>query len=92
MRNAAQRGHQAVIKLLLDSGADIEARGDDGHTPLMRAMLANQSEAVRLLVTRGATIADGRAAATGAAFGSIVALKTLMTSPQWLLLSRTQRI
>jgi hypothetical protein len=32
---AAQQGHEAVVKLLLEKGAEIEAKDDDGRTPLL---------------------------------------------------------
>ncbi|MGB7599961.1 MAG: ankyrin repeat domain-containing protein [Candidatus Sulfotelmatobacter sp.] len=44
------------VELLLDSGADIEARDDEGETPLMRAAAFGQSETFKLLLERGAKI------------------------------------
>ena len=92
LHSAAGHGQQAVTKLLLNSGADIEADRHCELTPLMCAMAENQTEIVSLLVTKGAVIRDGRAMAVGAKYSSIAALKALMTSPQWLAMSRTQRL
>ena len=55
-------------------------------------MWADKPEAVHVLVARGVLIRDGRAANAGAVSSSIAALKALMTSPQWLAMSRTERI
>jgi hypothetical protein len=55
---AARTGSLETIKLLLDSGADVNLpapTGDDWDaTPLQHAILARQSGAVRLLLERGA--------------------------------------
>ena len=55
---AARAGSLDTIKLLLDSGADVNLpapTGDDWDaTPLQHAILARQSGAVRLLLERGA--------------------------------------
>ena len=83
------------MQLLLDAGADTEAQNEyehDAHTPLMYAMAQNRPEAVTLLIARGANISDGRAASKGALFGSKAALMALMTSPQWLAMSRIERL
>ena len=92
MHGAAQAGHRTTIELLLNSGADIEAKDDETCTPLMRAMDANKPDTVVFLVTRFSLLNDGMAATAGAASGSISALKALMTSPQWLAMSRTERV
>jgi ankyrin repeat protein len=42
------------VRLLLDSGAEIEARDDEGNTSLMRAATYAQTEAFMLLLERGA--------------------------------------
>ena len=55
---AARTGALDTIKLLLDSGADVNLPGPTGDdwdaTPLQHAILARQSGAVRLLLDRGA--------------------------------------
>jgi ankyrin repeat protein len=56
--HAARIGSLDSIKLLLDSGADVNLPGPTGDdwnaTPLQHAILARQSGAVRLLLDRGA--------------------------------------
>ncbi len=44
------------VRLLLDSGADIEARDAERETPLMRAAAFGQTETFELLLQRGAQI------------------------------------
>jgi len=55
---AARTGALGTMKLLLDSGADVNLPGPTGDdwdaTPLQHAILARQSGAVRLLLERGA--------------------------------------
>jgi ankyrin repeat protein len=43
-----------VARLLLDAGADVNARAACGTTPLMEAVSCYQSDVVRLLLSRGA--------------------------------------
>ncbi len=50
-----QNRRSRVIKLLLDAGADVNARDKDGLTPLMWAALLNQNpEVIRILLDAGA--------------------------------------
>ena len=66
---AAQHGHAAVVRLLLDDGEDPDRYNPDGFhrhsTPLHQAVWSNHFDVVRLLVERGArldlrdTIHDG---------------------------------
>ncbi|WP_367846311.1 ankyrin repeat domain-containing protein [Rhodoferax sp. WC2427] len=51
---AATRGHLAVIRLLLENFAYIDAASPNGSTPLMMAAQYGTDEAVRLLLDEGA--------------------------------------
>ena len=53
---AADDGNTALIEDLLDRGADIEARDDDGWNALMSASYYGQVAVVELLLDRGADI------------------------------------
>jgi ankyrin repeat protein len=46
---AAQNGHDTVVKLLLQAGADIESKDIDGHTPLSMAAYNGHDAIVKLL-------------------------------------------
>ena len=46
------------VGALLDQGADIDARNDNGETPLTLAILAGHPAVVELLIEQGAAI-DG---------------------------------
>ncbi|KAA0147614.1 hypothetical protein FNF27_06274 [Cafeteria roenbergensis] len=51
---ATLRDHVAVATLLLDRGADIEAKDSGGQTALTIASLGGPSDVAKLLVERGA--------------------------------------
>ncbi len=53
---AARYGRLDLVALLLERGADIEARSPEGHTALHEASHQGQIEAVRLLLEHGAKI------------------------------------
>ena len=57
---AAQHGHVAIVRLLLDAGEDPNRYNPAGHhshsTPLHQAAGSNHLEVVQLLVTRGARV------------------------------------
>ena len=67
-----------TVKLLLDKGADIEARDEQGQTPLVRAATYGQDRIVRLLLDKGANIEatdpDGATALINAACGGCVVI------------------
>lgn len=54
LMRAAARGHEEVVRVLLDAGADACARRTDGFTPLILAVFFGHEAVVRLLVERGA--------------------------------------
>ena len=51
---AASGGHTAIIQLLLDQSAYIDAESPNGTTPLMMAARYGNENAVQLLITEGA--------------------------------------
>ena len=53
---AIRRGDADLVTFLLDHGADIEDRADEGESPLMIAARDGQHEIVRLLIDRGAKV------------------------------------
>ncbi len=53
---AAARGHEAVVKLLLDRGANIESSNRGMRTALLEAVEQQNEAVVRLLVKRGADV------------------------------------
>jgi ankyrin repeat protein len=48
------------VKRLLDGGADVNARGEDGYTPLHGATCWGHLDVVKFLVDRGADISSRR--------------------------------
>ena len=52
---AALGGHEAVTELLVASGADVAAAGNDGVTALTVATQFGHVEVAKLLVERGAS-------------------------------------
>jgi ankyrin repeat protein len=61
---ASYRGHKAVVKLLLEKGAAVDAPDKDGRTPLHWALWSGHVEVVKLLLEKGAAVdatdKDGR--------------------------------
>ena len=53
---ASHNGHNEVIQILLDAGADIENGDDWGNTPLMRATQSNHIECAKILLSAGASV------------------------------------
>lgn len=51
---AAAKGHQGVVELLLDRGAQVNASDYTGWTPLHAAIYGGHAEVVQLLLERGA--------------------------------------
>ena len=55
---AVNHGHWDVVKSLLDKGADINARADNGVTALMMASYEGAVGVVKLLLNKGAEVND----------------------------------
>jgi len=56
---AAWKGHVEVVKVLIDAGADINAKSQNDHygdTALHAASHGNQKDVVKLLIERGANL------------------------------------
>ncbi len=51
---AAEQGHTDLARFLLDRGADIEDKADEGESPLLLAAYGGHQDTVRLLLERGA--------------------------------------
>lgn len=49
-------GIEAIVRLLLEKGADVMARDDEGSTPLHYAAMAESEEVIRLLLENGADV------------------------------------
>ena len=56
LHTAAQNGHLAICRLLLDKGAQLEAKDSIGYTPLFYAAGEGHVEIVCLLCDRGADV------------------------------------
>ncbi len=52
----ANEGYEEMVALLIEFGANVNARNADGMTPLMFACAKGQGEVVRLLIQAGAPV------------------------------------
>ncbi len=53
---AAEYSTAEIVELLIDKGAELEARNNHGNTPLMVAVLHSRPEIVQLLIDKGAKV------------------------------------
>jgi hypothetical protein len=53
---AAVRGHDEIVRLLIEAGADVDAQNLDGATPLMAAAVSGERGIVEMLVAAGADL------------------------------------
>lgn len=49
-------GHENVVRVLLDNGANVEDHNENGHTPLMEAASAGHVQVAKILLEHGAGI------------------------------------
>ena len=62
LHRAVFENHSDVVKVLIDAGADVEAKNDNGRSPLHRACMVGNPEIVQMLVEAGADVCavDGK--------------------------------
>ena len=53
---ASALGHEEIITLLIDNGADLNAKDEDGKTPLFYASSKGHKEIVEILINHGADV------------------------------------
>ncbi|KAJ1617100.1 hypothetical protein T492DRAFT_1102242 [Pavlovales sp. CCMP2436] len=70
LSEAGVAGHTQICRLLLEAGAEVNARNRQSRTPLWRAAFQGHTETVRLLLLHGA---DPRIASTDAETPSMIA-------------------
>ena len=56
LHDAARDGDLVAVEAAVAQGAEIDAQGDNGETPLILAILAQEQAAVELLIDKGAYI------------------------------------
>ncbi|WP_337192588.1 ankyrin repeat domain-containing protein [Novosphingobium silvae] len=79
--DAARMGREDVIEALVHAGADIEARDERGHTPLVLASYHGMEAATATLLRLGAdpdTLGDNGSALMGVAFKGHVAIADVL--------------
>ena len=59
IREAVNTGNIEAVKQHLDAGADVNAEGDDGFTPLGAATMEGHKEIAELLIAKGADVTKG---------------------------------
>ncbi len=53
---AAERGHEGMLRVLLENGADLEAESEPGCTPLRTAITVGQEAVIRIMLEKGANV------------------------------------
>eukprot|EP00878_Enallax_costatus_P010983 GHUV01011471.1.p1 GENE.GHUV01011471.1~~GHUV01011471.1.p1 ORF type:complete len:492 (+),score=180.30 GHUV01011471.1:349-1824(+) len=72
LMHAANNGHTAAVKAMIECGADTEATDDNGYTALMVAVFSDRSSAAEVLVDGGASVdAQDRAGRTALSYAAM---------------------
>jgi ankyrin repeat protein len=53
---SAENEHEAVVKLLLEKGADVQSKDNSGDTPLSMAARNRHQAVMKLLLEKGADV------------------------------------
>ena len=84
---AVELNHADVMQVLIDAGADIEVKGNDGRSPLLVASQCGNPQVVKVLVKAGADVcvtdSQGHTCLTTAAsLGHTETMRTLLCMPE----------
>ncbi|KAI0430727.1 ankyrin repeat-containing domain protein [Xylaria sp. FL1042] len=77
---ACYHGHEEIIQLLIDTGAEVEKVVDNSRTPLELASESGQVPAIRLLLRAGVDVNNGNAMYKAAAGGHFHAVSALLAA------------
>ena len=83
LHHACYRGHVDAVRLLLAEGANKEAEGDTGYTPLCMACRRRRLRVVRLLLEAGARPARTRDSTPHFAGRSRLQIRRLLSTYKW---------
>ena len=87
LHRAVLRKHSDVVKVLIDAGADVEAKTDNGCAPLHRACMVGNPEIVQMLVEAGADVCEmddksDRCLSVAARYGHTETVRYLVGLPE----------
>jgi len=77
IHEAAVAGDVELVEMLIENGADVDARDVHGYTPLILAIQAGHTDIAKVLVTHGADV-NARAASAGGEDGAPLYLSIIL--------------